>query len=1035
MSYQVLARKWRPGKFSELVGQEHVVSAISNALDNDRLHHAYLFTGTRGVGKTTIARIFSKSLNCEEGQGANPCGQCNTCKEIEQGNYVDLLEIDAASRTKVEDTRELLDNVQYKPTRGRYKVYLIDEVHMLSKHSFNALLKTLEEPPPHVKFLLATTDPQKLPITILSRCLQFNLKAMSREQIVGQLQHILEHEQLPFEPQALALLARAAQGSMRDALSLTDQAIAQGGNQVLASVVTDMLGLMDKNQLLKVVHAVVSKSPADVLQLVNDIAEQALDYDNVHSELASLLHQIASTQWVPEACTLETTSAKAIFQLAKTIPAEQVQLLYQIALQGTKDLPFAADGKSAFEMTLMRMMSFAPNTPIDDTASEIENGRSEHSLPVDHASSSGGPGNVGKQEEAPLSETSATKVQEATPSHLSVESTSEPSLESAASTPDALAPSIIEKEQQEQPQSTSPFESLQEQEHAAADESELSGSDTLSALPHTESGATSTQTTALERDASQDDKSVKLAPTSSIEELPVENAAVQTESVAAELEPTLSKVSAPHNEAPQHFDGPPLDAYMDDMPPPSEDDGSLGFEGFQSAEGFHNAEGSYDAEGFHNAEGSHNAKGSDKNSESLAHENEPSSLTAEEQLTSTADMLALRQKLKQRKAQDAESKSTSAANAKTESASDIQARFTRSKAEALSTAQTAHGVNKGSDNSAGQANADNEIKSGDLNPVGHQDSRELQDHSSEPLNNSPELRENSPERIDSGSEHKDNSVARGDTPQLESTNSGSSLGNTHAHSSNTMHTSESEKSHSSSNNTSDFLLDEFEEDMPFSNDESEAQSNSETPVEDMPPWATDYDNQPPQQVEGADYVEAPSDSSSNYDSAPEQMESAGDRSFARDALNFDTPLSSTYDGQLKAYLNDGSKLTHASQIDEWSNLVEQMPVAGLLKQLVLHASFSRAGNQVSLEIDHSQTHLLNDSAKKQLVDAIHHGLGENVEVNITLGEPASTPFALQQEIHAMRHAHAHSVIKTDNTIQALLSTFDASVLTDSVKAR
>ncbi|MBL3810909.1 DNA polymerase III subunit gamma/tau [Alteromonas macleodii] len=1018
MSYQVLARKWRPGKFSELVGQEHVVSAISNALDNDRLHHAYLFTGTRGVGKTTIARIFSKSLNCEEGQGANPCGQCNTCKEIEQGNYVDLLEIDAASRTKVEDTRELLDNVQYKPTRGRYKVYLIDEVHMLSKHSFNALLKTLEEPPPHVKFLLATTDPQKLPITILSRCLQFNLKAMSREQIVGQLQHILEHEQLPFEPQALALLARAAQGSMRDALSLTDQAIAQGGNQVLASVVTDMLGLMDKNQLLKVVHAVVSKSPADVLQLVNDIAEQAPDYDNVHSELASLLHQIALTQWVPEACKLETTSAKAIFQLAKTIPAEQVQLLYQIALQGRKDLPFAADGKSAFEMTLMRMMSFAPNTPINDTSSEIENGRSEHSLPVDHASSSGGPGNVGKQEEAPLSETSATNVQEEKPSHLSVESTSAQSLESAPSSPDSLATSIIEKEQQEQ--STSPFESQQEQENAAADESELSGSDTLSALPHSESGATSTQTTALERDASLDDESVKPAPTSSIEELPVENTAVQavqTESVAAELEPTPSEVSAPHNEAAQHFDGPPLDAYMDDMPPPSEDDGS------------------YDAEGFHNAEGSYDAKGSDKNSESLAHENEASLLTAEEQLTSTADMLALRQKLKQRKAQDAEAKSASAANAKTESASDIQARFTRSKAEALSTAQTAHGVNKGSDNSAGQASADNEIKRGDLNPVGHEDSRELQDHSPEPLNNSLELRENSPERIDSGSEHKDNSVARGDTPQLESTNSGSSLGNTHAHSSDTMHISESEKSRSSSNHMRDFSLDEFEEDMPFSNDESEAQSNSETPVEDMPPWATDYDNQPPQHIEGADYVEAPSDSSSNYDSAPDQMESAGDRSFARDALNFDTPLSSTYDGQLKAYLNDGSKLTHASQIDEWSNLVEQMPVAGLLKQLVLHASFSRAGNQVSLEIDHSQTHLLNDSARKQLVDAIHHGLGENVEVNITLGEPASTPFALQQEIHAMRHAHAHSVIKTDDTIQALLSTFDASVLTDSVKAR
>lgn len=895
---------------------------------------------------------------------------------------------------------------------------------MLSKHSFNALLKTLEEPPPHVKFLLATTDPQKLPITILSRCLQFNLKAMSREQIVGQLQHILEHEQLPFEPQALALLARAAQGSMRDALSLTDQAIAQGGNQVLASVVTDMLGLMDKNQLLKVVHAVVSKSPADVWQLVNDIAEQAPDYDNVHSELASLLHQIALTQWVPEACKLETTSAKAIFQLAKTIPAEQVQLLYQIALQGRKDLPFAADGKSAFEMTLMRMMSFAPNTPIDDTASEIEKGRSEHSLPVDHASSSGGPGNVGKQEEAPLSETSATNVQEETPSHLSVESTSAQSSESAPSTPDPLAESIIEKEKQERPLSTSQIEPRQEQEYAVVDESELREDNTQSTSPSVASGTTSTQTTALERDASHDDESVKLAPTSSIGELPVDNAAVQTESPTEEFEPTPNEVSVPHNEAAQHFDGPPLDAYMDDMPPPSEDDGSFAFERFQSTEGFQDAE------------------GSDKNRESLAHESEASSLTAEEQLTSTADMLALRQKLKQRKAQDAEAKSTSAANAKTESASDIQARFTRSKAEAFSTAQTAHEINKGSDNSAGQASADNETKRGDLHPVGHEDSRELQDHSPEllnsspkPLNNSPELKEISPEHIDSGSEHKDNSIAGVDTPQLESTNSGSSLGNTHAHSSDTMQTSESEKSHSSSNHMSDFSLDEFEEDMPFSNDESEAQSNSETPVEDMPPWATDYDNQPPQHVEGADYVEAPSDSSSNYDSAPEQMESAGDRSFARDALNFDTPLSSTYDGQLKAYLNDGSKLTHASQIDEWSNLVEQMPVAGLLKQLVLHASFSRAGNQVSLEIDHSQTHLLNDSARKQLVDAIHHGLGENVEVNITLGEPASTPFALQQEIHAMRHAHAHSVIKTDDTIQALLSTFDASVLTDSVKAR
>ncbi len=1024
MSYQVLARKWRPGKFSELVGQEHVVSAISNALDNDRLHHAYLFTGTRGVGKTTIARIFSKSLNCEEGQGANPCGQCNTCKEIEQGNYVDLLEIDAASRTKVEDTRELLDNVQYKPTRGRYKVYLIDEVHMLSKHSFNALLKTLEEPPPHVKFLLATTDPQKLPITILSRCLQFNLKAMSREQIVGQLQHILQHEQLPFEPQALALLARAAQGSMRDALSLTDQAIAQGGNQVLASVVTDMLGLMDKNQLLKVIHAVVSKSPADVLQLVNDIAEQAPDYDNVHSELASLLHQIALTQWVPEACKLETTSAKAIFQLAKTIPAEQVQLLYQIALQGRKDLPFAADGKSAFEMTLMRMMSFAPNTPIDDTVSEIENGRSEHSLPVDHASSSGGPGNVGKQEEAPLSETSATNVQEETPSHLSVESTSAQSLESAPSTLDSLATSIIEKEQQEQPQSTTQFEPRQEQEHAAVDESELPEDKTQTTSTSVESGTTSTQSTALERDSAHGEEPVKQAPASSItEEVPVENTAIQAESVAAELEPTPNEVSEPHNEAAQHFDGPPLDAYMDDMPPPSEDDSSFAFEGFQSAEGGYNAEGSY------------NAKGSDQNSEPLAHENEASSLTAEEQLTSTADMLALRQKLKQRKAQDAEAKSNSAANAKTESASDIQARFTRSKAEALNTAQSTNAITNHAENSAGQGSADNEIKSGEINSLETETSSESGNDSPKRLDNSPKRLDNSLERIDNNSELANNAAYISNENNDNSLQQGAPLGSAHAELTDITDAGESVKALSGVNDASDFTLDEFEEDMPFSNDEAEVQPNSETPVEDIPPWATDYDDQPPQHVEEAGYVEASSSSNANNPNVPEQVEGAGERSFARDALNFDTPLSSTYDGQLKAYLSDGSKLTHASQIDEWSNLVEQMPVAGLLKQLVLHASFSRNGNQVSLEIDHSQTHLLNDSAKKQLVDAIHHGLGENVDVNITLGEPSSTPFALQQEIHAMRHAHAHSVIKTDDTIQALLSTFDASVLTDTVKAR
>lgn len=370
MSYQVLARKWRPNRFSELVGQEHVVKAISNALNNDRLHHAYLFTGTRGVGKTTIARIFSKSLNCETGMSADPCGQCDTCKEIERGSFVDLLEIDAASRTKVEDTRELLDNVQYKPTRGKFKVYLIDEVHMLSKHSFNALLKTLEEPPPHVKFLLATTDPQKLPITILSRCLQFNLKALSREQITQQLEHVLNQEKLPFDNQAILQLARAAQGSMRDALSLTDQAIAQGNGEVSNAVVTDMLGLMDKNQIIKLVHAIFSGKAEQVMEQVEQISFQAPDYSQVLNEIMSLLHQVALTQFVPDACKLETVSARAVFQLSKLLPAEQVQLSYQIALQGKKDISFAADGRMGLEMTLLRMLAFNPDAidlSIDET--------------------------------------------------------------------------------------------------------------------------------------------------------------------------------------------------------------------------------------------------------------------------------------------------------------------------------------------------------------------------------------------------------------------------------------------------------------------------------------------------------------------------------------------------------------------------------------------------------------------------------------------------------------------------------------------
>ncbi len=360
MAYQVLARKWRPRNFHEVMGQQHVLQALANALDQGRLHHAYLFSGTRGVGKTTIARILAKCLNCETGITSRPCGQCSACREIDQGNFVDLLEIDAASRTKVEDTRELLDNVQYRPARGRFKIYLIDEVHMLSRHSFNALLKTLEEPPEHVKFLLATTDPQKLPVTILSRCLQFHLKALTREQIVEQLQRVLQAEELPYAPAALSLLAKAAQGSMRDALSLSDQAIAYGNGQLQAETVQQMLGTLDHRQLYSLLSLLATRNGALLMQQVGALAELAPDYDQLHVELASLLHRTAMWQLLGQQTDPTADDAEELQQLAEQIPPEELQLYYQIALNGRKELPLAPDGRSALEMTLLRMLAFSP---------------------------------------------------------------------------------------------------------------------------------------------------------------------------------------------------------------------------------------------------------------------------------------------------------------------------------------------------------------------------------------------------------------------------------------------------------------------------------------------------------------------------------------------------------------------------------------------------------------------------------------------------------------------------------------------------
>ena len=360
MSYQVLARKWRPKKFEELMGQEHVVTVLVNALAQERLHHAYLFTGTRGVGKTTIARIFAKSLNCETGITATPCGTCDTCLEIDQGRFVDLLEIDAASKTKVDDTREILDNVQYAPTRGRYKVYLIDEVHMLSRHSFNALLKTLEEPPEHVKFILATTDPQKLPVTVLSRCLQFHLKALTVSQIETKLTEILAKEDVNHEKGTLTLLAKAARGSMRDSLSLTDQAIAQGRGNITLVNIQQMLGGLDQNWIYKIIIDLLKQDGTSLKALAQEIASCAPSYSRLFAELIQLFHQIAILQIVDQHFDLLPEHAELLKKFSQAMSPEDVQLYYQICVNGRKDLPYASDEQAAFDMTLLRMFAFKP---------------------------------------------------------------------------------------------------------------------------------------------------------------------------------------------------------------------------------------------------------------------------------------------------------------------------------------------------------------------------------------------------------------------------------------------------------------------------------------------------------------------------------------------------------------------------------------------------------------------------------------------------------------------------------------------------
>jgi len=359
-SYTALARKWRPRSFAEMTGQEHVLRALGNALASDRMHHAYLFAGTRGVGKTTVARILAKCLNCECGVSATPCGNCASCREIDSGRSVDLIEVDAASRTRVDDTRELLDNVQYAPTRSRYKIYLIDEVHMLSPHSFNALLKTLEEPPPHVKFLLATTEPQKLPVTVLSRCLQFNLKRLSVALISARLQHILRAENIEFEPAAVQLLAHGGDGSLRDALSLLDQLLAYGNGKALEADARAMLGTVGRDQIVRLARLLAAGDARSLIDYAQGLDERASDPAQLLEQLAALLERVALKQLVPDFEGDELHPVELLAQLAAAIPAEDLQLFYQTAILGRRDLALAPDARTGFRMTLIRMLAFRP---------------------------------------------------------------------------------------------------------------------------------------------------------------------------------------------------------------------------------------------------------------------------------------------------------------------------------------------------------------------------------------------------------------------------------------------------------------------------------------------------------------------------------------------------------------------------------------------------------------------------------------------------------------------------------------------------
>ena len=824
MSYQVLARKWRPNKFSELVGQEHVVTAISNALDNNRLHHAYLFTGTRGVGKTTIARIFAKSLNCDTGLSANPCGVCGTCRDIEQGRFVDLLEIDAASRTKVDDTRELLDNVQYRPTQGDYKVYLIDEVHMLSKHSFNALLKTLEEPPPHVKFLLATTDPQKLPVTILSRCLQFNLKALSREQIQQQLSHVLTQEHINHEPAALAQLARAANGSMRDALSLTDQAIAQGNNQISTVVVSDMLGLMDKNQILKILHSMIEGDKIAVFEQVESLAQTSPNYAHVLDELMSLLHQIAMTQVVPEVCKLETISARAIYKLAGSISKEHVQLLYQMALNGKQDLPHSMDGRSGFEMVLLRMLAFTPVTPIDGFVDIIKTDMQNHIAEVGEMVTFAAEPEVVSPEptilEAPVIEQEP-------------KSTTNPMIESESAVdpkaqPETIVPYQSEVREEIDPEPTTAPEPVKEPVSVIVEDEENSAEK-------------------VDFSAVMNDMFSEPEPEPEQPQVPDESAMFQEQ---AEI------MHEAHEMHPSQFDEQslPPEAYMNDD----------------------YSEVPIDVQ--------------------VEQESQPQINTVAS--NAIDDLLALSDDL----------------------------------------------------NTDSPSNESNEslVEKASINKL----------DSETPI----------------VAEHKGESK-----PEME------------------------------------LKPELFEMQLDAVADSQTVPELNTTPIMSAPTIQTE--------------PEVQAESLSQPERDPSKMGLVDNSELVKVTVQ-------KVDVQgLQAILPNGDKLTSAAQIDEWTNVIGQLNLTGLNKQLAIHASFSREGDVVTLLLGQDKAHLHNETSVNALAEALSVFFDTSITLQVSFGEPINTPYALQMHINQIRNEYAQSILNSNPELQKLQSTFGTSVVSGTLKPK